>query len=354
MKIIHAADIHLGAKMDSKFPKHVYDKRKEELRNTFKRMVEYAENNGINVIILSGDVFDKDNPYKKDKEFFYSIVRKNPQIDFIYLRGNHDIAVDYDGDPIDNLKVFDNQWKSYTYGKVVISGIEITAENSTSLYSSLSLDKDTVNIVALHGQVGDSHGKDKINLKKLRGKNIDYLALGHVHKYQLNKLDDRAVYCYSGCLEGRGFDEPEEHGFVLLEVDNGVSSTFIPFAERKILIADVDISGLRDAYQVFVAIKEAVRFDKNNIYRVNLTGTIDFDVERLESDVEKYLSAECFYVDVKDCTGKTLDIHKYDGDTSLRGEFVRCVYESPDYTDEEKAKIITYGLKALKGDDIEL
>ena len=50
-------------------------------------------------------------------------------------------------------------------------------------------------------------------------KNIDYLALGHIHKYKQAELDQRGVYCYSGCLEGRGFDECGEKGFVLLDID---------------------------------------------------------------------------------------------------------------------------------------
>ena len=46
MKLIHAADIHLGSKMDSRFPAEIAAKRKEELRNTFLRMADYASVNG--------------------------------------------------------------------------------------------------------------------------------------------------------------------------------------------------------------------------------------------------------------------------------------------------------------------
>ena len=42
MKIIHTADIHLGSRMDSRFSKEIANERKAELRNTFKRLVEYA------------------------------------------------------------------------------------------------------------------------------------------------------------------------------------------------------------------------------------------------------------------------------------------------------------------------
>lgn len=354
MKIIHTADIHLGAKMDSVFPKEISERRKEELRNTFKKMVEYARKNDVGVILLCGDIFDSDAPFKKDKEFFYSVVRNNPEIDFLYLKGNHDIAEDYSGEVIPNLKTFSSEWTCYNYGNIAIWGTEITADNSISLYSALALNKDNVNIVMLHGQVGDTYGKDKINVKKLRDKNIDYLALGHVHKPQLNvKIDDRATYSYSGCLEGRGFDEAGTHGFILLDIGEKITQTFIPFAEREIVEEDVDITGVEEAYKAYRKVMERVSFDKKNIYRINLTGEIEFDVEALEGDVAKYLSADCFFVTVKDKTGKKLDVTAYEKDTSLKGEFVRCVYNNPDYSKEDKKRIIAYGLKALKGGAIE-
>ena len=56
--------------------------------------------------------------------------------------------------------------------------------------------------------------QSKIEVYELKNKNIDYLALGHVHKYKMEKLDNRGIYCYSGCLEGRGFDECGDKGCV--------------------------------------------------------------------------------------------------------------------------------------------
>ena len=85
VKIIHTADIHLGSRMDSRFSKEIAGERKAELRNTFKRLVEYAKENGVSVIMLCGDVFDSDRPFKKDKDFFYSVITANPDIDLLYL-----------------------------------------------------------------------------------------------------------------------------------------------------------------------------------------------------------------------------------------------------------------------------
>ena len=94
MKIIHCADVHLGTKFASKFPADIAKQRQSELRTCFSEMIDFARQNGVQVILLSGDVFDSDKPTIKDKEFFYNAVRKNPEIDFLYLNGNHDKGYD--------------------------------------------------------------------------------------------------------------------------------------------------------------------------------------------------------------------------------------------------------------------
>lgn len=353
MKIIHTADIHLGSKIDSKFPKEISNKRKEELRHTFKKMVEYARDNDVRVILLVGDIFDADTPLKKDKEFFYSIVRNTPEIDFLYLKGNHDKTA-YSKEELPNLKTFSEQWQSYEYENVVISGIEISTENAISMYSTLALKKEKLNIVLLHGQIGETSGIDKINLKKLRDKYIDYLALGHIHKQQMGKLDDRGTYAYSGCLEGRGFDEMGEHGFRLIETGKNITSTFVCFAERTIKEEKVDISGIKDEYSAYLKVKEQIDLDKNNIYRINLIGELDIETEIIGDSVAGYLKNDCFFVDVKDKTTKKFDVNSFKGDVSLRGEFVRTVYSNPTFSDEEKKRIVAIGLKALRGEEIEL
>lgn len=355
MKIIHTSDLHLGSKMDSRFSKEIADERKAELRNTFKRLVEYAKENDVSVIMLCGDVFDSDRPFKKDKDFFYSIVTANPEIDFLYLKGNHDISDSIQEELPENLKLFSRQWTTYSYGDVVICGTELSSANSSSYYSSLVLDKEKYNIVMLHGQISDSFSGGTINLKKLKNKNIDYLALGHIHKPSQGQIDERGEYVYCGCLEGRGFDEPGEHGFVLLSTEKDKHThTFVPFAQRKINEIDADITGCKSAYEAYTKVKNSTQLNKRDLYRINLVGEINFDVDRLADDVERLLADSCCFVSIKDKTRRKIDISQYEKDLSIKGEFIRIVYNNAELDNEEKMTIINCGLKALDGKEIEL
>ncbi len=335
----------MGAKIDG-FPKDVSEKRKIEVRNSFLRMVDFANRNSVAVILLAGDVFDREKPFKKDVDFFYDVVESNPQIDFLYLRGNHDEEGERRSLP--NLKIFSSTWTSYSYGQVVISGLELQRENVRSYYSTLALEADKTNIVMLHGQIGE-----EIRLEKLREKNIDYLALGHIHAFSEGKLDERGRYAFSGCLEGRGFDETGVKGFVLIETEPALSFAFQPFSKRQIYKFEVDVSGLKEGYAMAKRAKEQIAFERENIYRVELVGEVDADVDEFASDVRAYLAAECAYLSVKDCVKKKIDYAAYEYDTSLRGEFVRAVKESVEYSDEERAAIVAYGLKALAGREVD-
>ncbi len=346
MKIIHCADLHLGAKIEG-FPKELSEKRKTEVRRTFLRTVEYAKTNGVSLILLSGDIFDREKPYKKDADFFYGVVKDNPEIDFLYLKGNHDERGIVPNLP--NLKSFSTEWSYYRYGNLTVAGSELKKENARSYYSTLSLRENEVNIVMLHGQLGE-----EINLGKLREKNIDYLALGHIHSFSEGRLDDRGRYAYSGCLEGRGFDETGVKGFVLIEVAQGVEFSFIPFSRRHIRRYEVDVSNLLEGRAMAKKIREEVSFNKEDIYRVELIGEVDAEVEEFVGDICAYLEGVCAFLSVKDYTKKKIDYAAYEYDLSLKGEFVRAVKNCEEYDEGEKAQIIAYGLRALSGREVDV
>ncbi len=346
MKIIHAADIHLGSPLSSIDDSLKREKRKNEILHSFERLVEYAKNNEINIIILSGDIFDSNSPYKKDKEYFYHLVEKNPQITFLYLKGNHDISGKFDV-TYPNLYLFNDSWQSYRFDNVVISGIELTNENKKAIYPSLKLNDKDINIVMMHGDIL-SKGPNFISLKDLKNKNIDYLALGHIHERCLEKLDDRGYYAYSGCLEGRGYDEAGEKGFYVLNIENGkINPEFIINSQRIIHSIEIDISNAKTFAEVKDLIADNINdISSNDIIRIYLVGDnqIDEDLTALEN----YFSY--FYLSIKDKTKRKINYKDYESDLSLRGEFVRKVLENNDLTEEEKNEIIYVGLNALDGE----
>jgi len=366
MRIIHCADLHLDSKLSGNLDKIQAKERKSEILHTFERMVQYAVQQDISAILIAGDMFDTKNISATTRNVVLSNIKNHPEICFYYLRGNHDndnFLSEVDAIP-ENLKMFGEEWTSYAIGNIVITGIELTPENAGSAYVSLVLDHKKFNIVMLHGQEAESsysNAKDKaetIPLKTLRNRGIDYLALGHIHAYKKEALDARGTVCYVGCLEGRGFDECGDHGFVVLDIEedtNTYTHKFVSFAARKLYTIPVDVSGTLTTAEMSEQVTAALQnwgCEREDLVKIVLTGTLDVECEK---DVEYMVSKFCsqyYFVKIYDETSLKLEIEDYLLDESLKGEFVRMVMKDAKLLEEDKTSIIRYGLQAIAGEEI--
>lgn len=357
MKIIHCADLHLDSKMETNLSVAQAKERKKEILNTFERMVDYAHTHGVTAIIIAGDMFDTPQVFGSTKSRMLNTITKYPQIDFLYLSGNHDESnfIEALDEVPSNLKIFGVNWTTFSYPEVKITGVVLSDANRKTLYDTLRLSPDDLNIVVMHGQIGQSNSakqSETIYLNQLKNKQIDYLALGHVHSYTQGQLDRRGVYCYAGCLEGRGFDECGAKGFVLLNIDHGtIQSEFVPFATRTLIELPVDITPYQDWFALedhIVAL--AKKYPTKDLLKVVLQGKYKIQLEKHLAMLEQKLSG-FYFAKVKD--ESVLDVTPEDvaNDISLRGEFIRQVLGSS-LSASEKEQTILMGLRALGGEDL--
>lgn len=360
MKLLHVADLHLDSKMESNLSTDKAKLRREELLDRFSEMVSYAADHQVRGILIAGDLFDKTHIRKAARARVLDEIKEHPQIDFFYLQGNHDrtdFLQEIRLDEIENLKLFDSeQWTSYELENVVITGREITPDNAKTFTMNLVLDQANCNIVMLHGQESDYVGKDKteiIPLGELRGKHIDYLALGHIHSFKKERLDDRGEYCYSGCLEGRGFDECGEKGFVLLDVTEGkVEAEFVPFAKRHFHEVEVELQEEDDMPSILRKIREEVSpIPQEDFVKVILTGYVHVDLDVDIPRILREFKEQFFMIKVYDKSTFKVHYEDYINDKSLKGEFVRLM-EKQDMEEDKKGLIVEIGMKALMGEEI--
>ena len=364
MKIIHCADLHLDSKMTANLSKEQAKERKMEILRTFTKMVDYAKKNDVSVILIAGDMFDTRNVSAMVRNTVRDVIISNPEIDFLYLKGNHDndnFLSKLDEIP-ENLCLFKDTWTKYTYGNVAISGLELNEDNSLTAYNTLVLDHDVYNIVTMHGQISGYKNKDKaeiISIDDLRNKNIDYLALGHVHNRIAEKLDSRGIYCYPGCLEGRGFDECGEKGFVLLDIDTDsrtATTAFVHMGSRAFYTLPVDVTGVFTTHEAVERIEQAIaktQYPSNSLVKFVLEGEVDVECEIETAFLEEQFAEYFYFVKVYDETKIYVNYQDYEKDATLKGEFVRLVSES-DLSEEEKSLIIKTGILALQGEEINL
>lgn len=354
MKLIHCADLHLDSPMETNLSPEKARERKREILSAFAELVRHAAQSGVSAILIAGDLFDSTRISKKVKSYVLETVASHPNLTFFYLVGNHDRGgLASVGDPLPkNLYTFGDGWQSYTLGEVTVTGSERPDADT------LTLSEDACNIVLLHGQERAGRGtagEDIIPLGKLKNKHIDYLALGHLHDFREAKLDARGVACYSGCLEGRGFDECGKKGFVLLEVENRrVHHTFVPFSKRELHTVECDITGFSSQLDLEDRLLEAVEgISSHHLVKAVLVGSCPIDMQKDVAHLEQVLSDRFYFAKLRDASRVVIDPEVYQNDISLKGEFVRRVMASG-LKQEEKERVIACGFRVLSGEEVEL
>ncbi len=351
MKLIHTSDIHLASALTARLPSSKVRGRKKELMSNLLRLTEEAHRIGACGIIIAGDLFDSDRITKKELDSVLSVIEGARDIDFFYLPGNHERgALSENVIALPNLHIFGKEWTYFKHGGVTFVG---RSETGAGMFSELSLDKLEKNIAVLHGEVRDkSIEGGVIGLREAIGRGLDYIALGHYHTHSQYKLDERTVAAYSGAPEGRGFDELGDMGYLLIDTaSEPIAPKFIPFAKRKLIAIDTDISGALRTHDVEARISDAVRgISSENLIRINLTGSRELELRCDKDYLTEKFASEFYYFEIKDKSKLLTRAEDYRYDKSLRGEFIRLCLSDETLSDEEREKIIHCGLSALSGE----
>lgn len=371
MKIIHTADLHLDSPMKANLDEAKSKERKNEITSNFARLARIADELGVKAILIAGDLFDSKSITKRVAKVVYNEIVKNSDIDFYYLKGNHDQNsfanfVSEQGEVPSNLLMFDETWKKYVLNpegegkRIALYGAETGDNNMSVLAATFEADPDEINIVMLHGQENEYASKNSaeiIPVSEFKQRCVDYMALGHVHERKIKPLDARGIYCYPGCLEGRGFDECGDHGFMLLDVNENTGEIipeFIDFAYRKLWHVVCDVSEANDSEEAAALVRDEIRkmkISNRDMIKIELVGDINEEVDVDESYVESSFKDDYYYVKAVNKTGVKIDYAKYENDESLKGWFIRLVRDS-DESEEDKGRIVRMGIEALTGGTI--
>lgn len=361
MKLMHIADLHLDAKMETGLTPARARERRVELLLTFSRAIDEAVLLGVDAVLLAGDLFDTARVSEKTRRYVGDIVCDHPSLRFFYVAGNHDesVAPLFANDEIpDNWTAFGaDGWGSVLQDGVRISGT--SAIGRPGIYEELpGAARGEFHIVMLHGQIvrtGDGGG-EKIPLKHLQNRDIDYLALGHEHTFRCEALDARGLWAYAGCPEGRGFDECGQKGYILLDTDAPIEErvTFHPLAKRTLHLVEVDVTGCEGFGEIQERLLAAVDgIAASDMVKAVLTGALSPEVSYDAVHLAGLLGERFYFARVKDHTTLAINPEDYAHDVSLKGEFIRTVMASR-LSEQEKQRTILCGLRALRGEEVDV
>lgn len=369
MRLLHCSDLHLDARMTAHLDVRAAKERREELLMTFANIAETARREQARAILIAGDLFDTERVTARTRQYVGQLISEYSEIMFLYVSGNHDRDVQ----PIFPDDVLPHNWVDLT-GEDWSSVALCEADMSVTISGTSATEKNEIyenipraagfHIVMLHGETKKSGAAaaDAVCLHRLTGKGIDYLALGHLHSYHADTLGDRGVWCYSGCPEGRGFDECGEKGVVLLELTpdigrvSGVSLQyrFLPVARRTLHRININITGSENDRALLAAALQATEnIPPKDMVALVLQGEVPPAFAPDINALQVALKGRFFAVKIVDESHLILHPEEYVNDVSLKGEFIRTVLASG-LSAERKERVIICGLRALRGEEAEL
>lgn len=302
MKILHLADIHLGQIIYQN-----YD-RSDEHRHFFKQLEQWCKEERPDALLVSGDVFDIQQPSATVKkaftDYFVRLHRDCPEMHIVITAGNHDSASRIQADhavwrlantlmvgtppAIDSLESIDGwQWQfiakldsgyvialPYMTGdrRPIIQSVldTVAADNTQGLPVVMMAHQ------AVAGLDATGHSFDIGTLKTLdadaMGSGFDYLALGHIHKPQtLGHQDDTMkadvsyaapVMRYSGSVLHVSCDETYPHTVSLVDIDRHGGTVHIRQQRidelRHFYVLPLDDSSFSSAEEALEAMKKFV------------------------------------------------------------------------------------------------
>ncbi len=362
IKIVHIADLHL----DSPFAGSGISERKEkrnELLAAFSQVCKICRDEEADLLLIAGDFFDGDFIRRETADFLSQKFGEIKDTKVFIAPGNHDF---YSSDsPYRSTKFPDNV---HIFTAETLEAVDIPELNAVVYgYGFVSekmrekptlginpKDKTKINILVGHADVDVPLSQYyNINGSDLAASGLEYVALGHIHKFGGIKTFGSTACAYSGCLVGRDFGECGPKGIIIGEIEkNSVNLSFRAVGESFFEDIAVDVTGLNSAQAIDLIVEKCALLSEKASVRVTLCGTVEERLFVTPSLFEGLLPKFKLF-EINDSAKLAQNLDSLLSEHSLRGEFARKVQpflESNDsYTSEKAVLALKYGLEALKG-----
>lgn len=302
IKFIHLSDIHIGLQTHGKInPATGKNTRLEDIVKSLDFVFDYALKESVDLVLIAGDIFHRENPHPTEEiEFARRVVNlvEESRTKVVMVLGNHDYpsaggkasaveifpALDIEGVTIvrkPGLHTLDTEngqvqiaclpWAGRSglvskdeYKSLSTQEIQIEIEKRLiAIIRDLASKTDNSNPAIFLGHLSVRNAKlsgterDTITISdpivpvsELNNGAFNYVALGHIHRFQNLNKDDFPPIVYSGSIERIDFtEEKEKKGFVIGEIVESEEGwkceyEFIETPARKFLTIEIDGSDL--------------------------------------------------------------------------------------------------------------
>jgi len=333
IRILHISDVHINKSFATK-DEVLRHKLQRAVLKSFQNAVSYCISNGLDALLIAGDLFDSGHISLKDGEIVKDAFEQlnKHQIKVLYASGNHDYT-HYDSKirqinwPENVVTFFDDQYKIYDLMdknqqvyKVVGCGHMIQHE-SRNLIETFPVG----NYIGLaHAMVqssitkGDEGDYLPSTIETISSKGYYYFALGHIH--QNGPIDKHESIFYSGSLQGLNSNETGLKGGNLVTIKDGLTDVkFVPLSAVRFEKIEIDVS----SYETMEALYDGLKHSVNDYADINDLDNISLEITL--SGRSKLYRKLCDSKEVKDLKALLLDdLHLFDLKIKIR---VKTVFD---------------------------
>jgi exonuclease SbcD len=260
MRMVHISDTHLGLSAYTKVdPSTGVNQRETDFYDAFVRCVNMTIDLKPDLLVHSGDLFDTVRPQNRAIDIaLKQLVRLSEAgIEVVLISGNHSTPRLAETGNI--FRIFEHLRSvhpvhepgvaSFVCGDTTVHAIPHSANPPMAeVLAGVRKSSDTTyNVLALHAGVdgANTYRMDEFNeqiiIPSMIPKGMDYVALGHYHRFSKVK----EMMYYSGSIERSDFGEVgQQKGFIEVDLERG-SAKFHEIATREMKdLEPIDAAGL--------------------------------------------------------------------------------------------------------------
>lgn len=328
IKILHSADWHLDAPMLFRDPEQTRLLRSASSQIP-QRIATLCREENCDMMLLSGDLFD--GPYAADTLRTLQNALEEAAVPVFISPGNHDF-VGAESPWLSQL--FPGNVHIFTHP--VIESVSLEALDCR-VYGAGFTSMDCAGLLAdftpKHTEryaVGVLHGDPTqvsspycpITTEQVKHSELDYLALGHIHKGDSFRAG-KTLCAWPGCPMGRGYDEQGEKGVLIATLDDTATTRFVPLDTPRFY--DLNIPATQPLSSVLPPV------GSDDFYRITLTGPSEpVDLDSLKAEFSRFPNLE-----LRDRTTPPVDIWGSAGEDTFEGMYFKNLQQALETADPQ-------------------
>lgn len=275
MKFIHAADIHLDSPLRglARYEGSPVDEIRGATRRAFKNLVDVCLNEGAELLVLAGDIYDGAWKDYNTGLFFVGQLRRltNEGVRVALVKGNHDAASQI----TKQLTLPDGaiEFSTRSPQTHVLEDLGVALHGQS--YGQRDVTEDLAsrypepisglfNLGILHTALDGREGHDAYapcSAARLIERGYEYWALGHVHRREIVSEDPWIVF--PGNLQGRHARETGPKGATLVTIEDGTVSSLqeLELDVVRWCRCEVDVTDSTSGHDVVDRVRQALEVD---------------------------------------------------------------------------------------------